>query len=265
MNRKAWKAVALPLLVLLLSSFTLLLLEDKKPTLYIIGDSTVRNGDGAGKGSLWGWGSIIGKFFDTSRISVRNHAIGGRSSRTFITEGRWETILKDLKPGDYVLIQFGHNDGGALDDTARARGTIKGTGEEVKDIYNPIRKVPETVHTYGWYMRKYVDEAKAKGAIAVICSPVPRNIFKEGKVERADSNYGKWAAETAVTTGAYFIPLNTIIADEYETLGPDQVKAFFPGDHTHTNEAGAALNARAVVKGLRQLNGCALAGFLAAQ
>lgn len=265
MNRKALKAVALPLLVVLMSSFTLLLLQDKKPVLYIIGDSTVKNGDGAGKNSLWGWGSIIGNFFDTSRIQVRNHAIGGRSSRTFITEGRWEKIVSELKPGDYVLMQFGHNDGGALDDTSRARGTIKGTGEESKDIYNPIRKVQETVHTYGWYMRKYVNEAKAKGAIAIICSPVPRNIFKEGKVERADDNYGKWASETATTTGAYFIPLNTIIANEYETLGADKVKEFFPGDHTHTNEAGAALNARAVVTGLKQLKDCALAGYLAAQ
>lgn len=265
MNTKAFKTLLSAVLIVLLSSFTVLLLEDTRPTVYIIGDSTVKNGDGKGKGQLWGWGSIFSNFFDTSRIRVRNHAIGGRSSRTFLTEGRWEAILKELKPGDYVLMQFGHNDGGALDDTARARGTIKGTGEETKDIYNPIRKVQETVHTYGWYMRKYANEAKEKGATAIICSPVPRNIFKDGKVERADENYGKWAAETATATGAYFLPLNTLVADEYEAMGPDKVKAFFPGDHTHTNEAGAALNARAVVKGLQQLQGCALTGYLAAQ
>lgn len=265
MNKRKIAALALPVLLLLLSSFTILLLQERKPVLYIIGDSTVKNGDGKGKGQLWGWGSIIGSSFDTTRISVRNHAIGGRSSRTFITEGRWDAILKELQPGDYVIMQFGHNDGGALDDTARARGSIKGTGEETKDIYNPIRKVQETVHTYGWYMRKYANDTKAKGATAIICSPIPRNIFKDGKVERADDNYGKWSAETATATGAFFIPLNTIIAEQYEAMGPDQVKNFFPGDHTHTNEAGAILNAKSVVTGLKQLKDCGLNKYLLAQ
>lgn len=262
MNNSITKTIALPLLLLLLSSFTLLILQERKPVLYIIGDSTVRNGDGKGNNQLWGWGSMIGRYFDTTRISVRNHAIGGRSSRTFITEGRWDEILKTLQPGDYVIMQFGHNDGGALDDTARARGSIPGTGDETRDIYNPVRKMPETVHTYGWYMRKYVNDARAKGATALICSPVPRNIFKDGKVERADSSYGKWAKETAADNGAFFIPLNTIIAEQYEALGPDQVKTFFPGDHTHTNESGAILNAKSVVAGLKQLQDCKLGQYL---
>lgn len=262
MINKTTRIIALPLFLLLLSSFTLFLQEKRKPVLYIIGDSTVRNGDGSGKNELWGWGSLIGRYFDTTRISVRNHAIGGRSSRTFITEGRWEEVMKDLQAGDYVIMQFGHNDGGPLDDTARARGSISGTGEEVRDIYNPIRKVQETVHTYGWYMRKYANDAKSKGAIAIICSPVPRDIFKDGKVERSDSSYGKWAAETAKSTKAFFIPLNTIIAMQYEAMGPDKVKQFFPGDHTHTNEAGADLNALSVVRGIKQLKRCTLRQFL---
>ncbi|QHS59110.1 rhamnogalacturonan acetylesterase [Chitinophaga agri] len=262
MYTKITRLITLPLFLLLLSSFTALLVQKRKPVLYIIGDSTVRNGDGTGKNQQWGWGSMIAPYFDTTRISIRNHAIGGRSSRTFITEGRWEEIRKTLQPGDYVIMQFGHNDAGALDDTARARGSIRGTGEETKDIYNPVRKMPETVHTYGWYMRNYANDAKAKGAVAIICSPVPRNNFKDGKVERADSSYGKWAAETAVTTRAFFIPLNTIIAEQYEALGPDQVNAFFPGDHTHTNEAGAILNAKSVVKGLQDLRRCHLRRYL---
>jgi rhamnogalacturonan acetylesterase len=262
MTKKLTQFIGLPLLALLLSSFTLLLLQERKPVLYIIGDSTVRNGDGKGNNQLWGWGSMIAQYFDTTRISIRNHAIGGRSSRTFITEGRWDEILKTLQPGDFVIMQFGHNDGGALDDTARARGSIPGTGEATRDIYNPVRKVPETVHTYGWYLRKYVNDAKARGVIPIICSPVPRNIFKDGKVERADSSYGKWSAAIADTTGAFFIPLNTIIAEQYEALGPDQVKTFFPGDHTHTNEAGAILNAKSVVSGVRELQHCKLSKYL---
>ena len=97
-----------------------------KPVLYIIGDSTVQNGSGKGSDSLWGWGNFMNLFLDSNRIDIQNHAKGGRSSRTFITEGRWDSIMKTIKKGDYVLIQFGHNDGGALDDTLRARGSIKG-------------------------------------------------------------------------------------------------------------------------------------------
>lgn len=235
---------------------------DQRPTLYIIGDSTVRNGKGKGDGGLWGWGNFLDESFDTTRIAVRNYALGGRSSRTFITEGHWEAVRSQLKPGDFVIMQFGHNDGGPLDDTARARGTIKGVGEETQDIYNPIMKKKETVHTYGWYMRQYVNDTKGMGATAIICSPIPRNMFKDGKVLRAGGDYGGWAKEVADATGTWFVDLNDIIADEYDRLGSDSVKGFFPGDHTHTNEAGARLNAAAVATGLRGLRGLALDRYL---
>lgn len=250
------------LLLIAITTMSFIIWKQQKPTLYIIGDSTVRNSDGSGRNGQWGWGSLIAPFFDTGAIAVRNHAIGGRSSRTFITEGRWQRILDELKPGDYVIMQFGHNDAGPLDDTARARGTIRGIGEESKEIYNPITKKQEVVYSYGWYMRKYVNEAKAKGAIAIICSPIPRDNFKEGKVNRANNDYGLWARETAAATGAYFIDLNNNVADEYDKLGPDQVKNFFYGDHTHTNEAGAKLNAEIVVKGVKALKDCDLKKYL---
>jgi rhamnogalacturonan acetylesterase len=250
------------LLLVVCASFTVAALTDKRPTLFIIGDSTVKNGKGKGDGNLWGWGSFLDRYFDTTKVAVRNYALGGRSSRTFITEGHWDAVLSQLKPGDYVIMQFGHNDGGALDDTARARGTLKGTGEETKDIYNPILKKAETVHTYGWYMRKYVTDAKAKGAIAIICSPIPRDNFADGKVARSSSDYGMWAKDIATETGAYFIRLNELIADQYDQLGADKVKEFFPGDHTHTNEAGAWLNADAVVMGLKELDNIKLKSWL---
>ena len=191
---------------IILSSFVLL--QKEKPVFYIIGDSTVRNGNGTGANQQWGWGSFIADYFDTTKILIQNHAIGGRSSRTFLTEGRWDKIMSNLEKGDYVIMQFGHNDGGALDDTARARGTIRGIGEESKEIFNPKTNKQETVYTYGWYMRKYIRDAKAKGAIPIVCSPIPRNQWKEGKVVRSKDSYSGWAQQVAKEEGAYFIKVN---------------------------------------------------------
>jgi lysophospholipase L1-like esterase len=236
---------------LVCSSF--IIFQNSKPVFYIIGDSTVRNGDGSGKNQQWGWGSFIANYFDTTKMGVQNHAIGGRSSRTFITEGRWNRILETLKKDDYVIMQFGHNDGGPLDDTSRARGTIRGIGEDSVATYNPIRKVNEVVHSFGWYMRKYIRDTKERGAIAIVCSPIPRNDWKDGKVIRSSESYSKWAEQVAKEEGAYFINLNNDIALKYESMGPEAVKPFFPVDHTHTNLDGAKLNAQIVMEGVRKL------------
>ncbi len=236
---------------LMASSFSIFIREKK--SFYIIGDSTVRNGDGTGKSQQWGWGSFIADYFDTSKLSVQNHAIGGRSSRTFITEGRWERISSKLKKGDFVIMQFGHNDAGPLDDTARARGTIRGIGEDSAKTYNPIRKINETVYTFGWYMRKYIRDTKQAGAIPIVCSPIPRNDWKNGKVLRSTESYAKWAREVALAEGALFIDLNDIIAARYEGMGADKVRPFFPVDHTHTNLDGAKLNASIVMENLVKL------------
>ena len=228
-------------------------LKKEKPVLYIIGDSTVRNGDGTGKSQQWGWGSFIAPYFDTTRMGVQNHAIGGRSSRTFITEGRWERITSKLKKGDIVIMQFGHNDGGPLVDTARARGSIRGIGEDSARIYNPIRKMNETVYSFGGYMRRYIRETRAAGAIPIVCSPIPRNDWKNGKVVRSPQSYAGWAKSVAEAEGVAFIDLNDIIATRYEAMGPDAVKPFFPVDHTHTDKGGAQLNAEIVMAELKKL------------
>lgn len=228
-----------------------------KPTIYLIGDSTVKNGSGKGEGGLWGWGAFLHIQFDTSKVSIRNYALGGRSSRTFISEGLWDKVLAKLKPGDYVFIQFGHNDSSPVNDNSRARGTLKGTGEETEEIDNILTKKHEIVQTYGWYIRKYISDAKAKGAIPVVCSLVPRNMWENGKVIRASEDYGKWAKESAQAEKAYFIDLNEIIAAKYDPLGENEVTAkLFLTDHTHTNEAGAIMNAQSVAEGIRQLKGC---------
>ncbi|WP_440133806.1 rhamnogalacturonan acetylesterase [Chitinophaga sancti] len=246
---------------LLLTIFTaacLMSAAPQKPTLYLIGDSTVKNGKDKGDGDLWGWGHFIGDSFDTTKISIVNRALGGTSSRTYRTKGLWDGVLAKLQAGDYVILQFGHNDGAPLDDTARARGTIKGIGDEQQEIYNPITKQQEVVHSYGWYLIQIIKEAKAKGATPIVCSPIPRNVWKDGKVARNKEDYGLWAKQVAEREGVAFIDLNALVADVYDQEGETKVASTYFGskDHTHTIEAGARLNAQEVVigiKGLRKL------------
>lgn len=222
------------------------------PTLFLIGDSTVRNGRGDGANGQWGWGEPLVDLFDPAKINVVNRAVGGLSSRTYLTQGHWDRVVAMLKPGDFVLMQFGHNDAGPLDDQARARGTIRGIGEETREIDNPITKQHEVVHTYGWYLRQFIAGARAKGATPIVCSPIPRKIWTDGKIERSQ-DYAVWAAQVAQAERTGFIDLNARIAARYDALGPEKVEPLFGDPHTHTSRAGAELNAQVVVEGLKAL------------
>lgn len=232
------------------------------PTLWLVGDSTVRNGRGDGANGQWGWGEPLVDYFDLSKINVVNRAIGGRSSRTYITEGHWQNTLNMLKPGDFMLIQFGHNDSGPLDDASRARGTLPGTGDDSREIENPILKRHETVHTYGWYLRQYIEEARAKGVTVIVCSLIPRKIWKDGHIVRSGADsYGGWARSVAAQEHVGFIDLNEIIAREYDALGEQAVEPLFADPHTHTSLEGARLNAKAVITGLKLLHPDPLAKY----
>ena len=221
----------------------------KLPTLFIVGDSTLRS-----DAPLRGWGQELGNFFNPQKINVVNRAIGGRSSRTFQYEGRWDKVLAELKKGDYVLIQFGHNDVGKYDDpAAKDRGSLHSEGEETAEVTRLDGK-KEIVHTFGWYMRKYGNDVKAKGATAIFCSMVPHKDWQDGKIIRKESEtFVKWTANAAKATGAAFINLNEIVALEFEKLGTEKVELLFADKRTHSTPAGAALNAEMVVAGLRAL------------
>lgn len=240
-------------------------MQKSKPVLYLVGDSTVKNGKGKGDGGLWGWGSYVGNHFDTTKITVENDALGGTSSRTFQTQGHWDKVLNKIKPGDYVVMQFGHNDSSPLVDSSRARGTIKSNGDEQQELYNPLTKKQEVIHSYGWYLRKMINEATGKGATVAVCSPIPRNSWKAGKVNRSTEDYGKWAAEAAKQAGATFIDLNVLVSDVYDKEGEDKVKTtyFTDKDHTHTIDAGAKLNAQLVAGGIKDSKGLSLGKYLA--
>jgi lysophospholipase L1-like esterase len=227
------------------------------PILFLVGDSTVHN---LSRGER-GWGDIFAKYFAEKKIRVENHALGGRSSRTFITQGWWDKVLTNSKPGDYVLIQMGHNDGGPIDDTNRARGSIRGLGDDTKDIFNPITQKPETVHTYGWYLRKYISDARAKGMTPILCTPIPHcptAEVKNGDVEK--SEFVRLATAVAENEKVLFINLNQIVMSHYAGMTPKEIKEkyFTPADNTHTSLAGAELNAQSVIEGLRQLKDCPL-------
>ena len=236
--------------------------DPKLPSVYLIGDSTVRNGRGDGGGGQWGWGEPLRDRLDTSKINVVNRALGGLSSRTYMNSGLWDKMLVRLKPGDVLLMQFGHNDNGPLDDKARARGTLPGIGDETREIDNPLTGKHEVVHTYGWYLRQFIAGARSRGALPVVCSPVPRKTWNDGKIVRSPASHAKWAAEVAAAEHAAFIDLYETIARQYDKLGPAKVDPLFADPHTHTSRAGAEMNADAVVTGLKALKQNPLAGYL---
>lgn len=222
---------------------------DFKPTIWLIGDSTVNNSNK----TQMGWGKPIGNLFDPNKAVVQNKARGGRSSRSFLTEGLWADVLKQIQPGDFVLMQFGHNDGGKPEGVyPQGRASLRGAGDDSREVdTQPGQR--EVVYSFGWYLRRYIADARAKGATPIVLSMIPRNDWQDGKVLRAASGYGGWAREAAQEMGAPFVDLNEITAKKYEALGQEKVAAFFPDEHTHTNEAGATINAQSVVEGLKAL------------
>jgi lysophospholipase L1-like esterase len=225
------------------------------PTLWLIGDSTVRNGAGDGADGQWGWGDPLSDRMNLAKVNVVNRAVGGLSSRTFRTEGHWARVCGMAKRGDFVVMQFGHNDAGPLNDEKRARGTIAGVGEKTEHIENLLTKQPEDVHSYGWYLRQYIRDARSRGLTPIVCSPIPRKNWKEGKVERSAQGYAGWAKRVAHEEGVAFIDLNELIAARYEQLGSEKVEALFADAHTHTSRAGAEMNAAIVADALRELSG----------
>jgi lysophospholipase L1-like esterase len=235
------------------------------PSLFLIGDSTVRNGRGRGDGGQWGWGDFLAPYFDTNKINVVNRALGGTSSRTFYRD-QWPRVAALLKPGDFVIMQFGHNDGSALNDTNRARGTIKGVSDDSRTITNLITKRVEEVHTFGWYEKTLIAEARAKGATPMVCSLIPRNNWKDGHAARNLNDYAGWAGQVAAAQNAPFLDINEIIARQYDLLGQPAVKALFIAHAgPHTSLAGAQTNALCVVRALKGLKENPLAPFFSAQ
>jgi lysophospholipase L1-like esterase len=227
------------------------------PKLFVAGDSTASSYNPNPKNQQ-GWGAVLQPLFDPAKLEVVDLARGGRSSRTFITEGHWDRLVAQLAAGDFVIIQFGHNDAGALNEEPpgstrplRARGTMPGVGDESQEIDNVLTGRHETVYSYGWYLRKMIADVRAKRATPILLTLTRTNTWEGGRIACPSDTYRLWTSQIARREKVAFVDLSRIIADRYQREGADAVKAQFIDDTVHTNLAGAEANARDVVSGLR--------------
>lgn len=228
------KRVSVILIACLLSSFNV---TQEHIKVYLIGDSTMSEKP-VSRYPETGWGMAFRYFLD-STATVENHAKNGRSTRTFISENRWAPIVEKLKPGDYVFIQFGHND----------------EAKEKVERYT-------TPDEYKLNLRRFVDETRKKNANPVLITPVARRRFREGKVIESHTVYSALVREVASQENVPLVDLDQTSMELYQRIGEEASKLLFlqlqPGEHpnypagkddnTHFNELGARLIAQLVLR-----------------
>lgn len=216
---------------------------EKKTKVYLIGDSTVCEYEPQ-RAPITGWGMPFKYFFDSS-ITVVNRARGGCSTRTFLSEGRWQPIADSLQPGDYVLMQFGHND--------------EAKEEKYKDRYTPV---PD----YKANLVKFIVETRAKQAVPVLITPVSRMRFKDGVAQETHAEYTAAVYAVAKEQNVPLIDLDKRSRELYQQMGEENCRLLFmqlaPGEHpaypegqkdnTHFNEYGARRIAELVLAGLKE-------------
>ena len=229
--------------VLLLVAFAIP--PKKRIKVYLIGDSTMCNYE-VSRAPLTGWGMPFAYFFD-STVIVDNRARGGRSTRTFISENRWQPIADSLHEGDYVLMQFGHND--------------EAKEERYKDRYTPV---PD----YKNNLVKFITETRAKNAWPVLITPVTRMRFdKQGNVEETHKEYSAAVWELGRDYKVPVIDLDAQSRNLLQLMGPVNAKYLYmqldslehpnypngQKDNTHFTEFGARRMAEIVLSGIRDL------------
>ncbi|KAG9253486.1 rhamnogalacturonan acetylesterase [Emericellopsis atlantica] len=209
-------------------------------TAYFCGDSTMA-ARGANDGDTDGWGAYIGKYLT---IPAVNKAIGGRSARSYYNEGRFQEVANLVQPGDIVVIEFGHNDGGSPESNDNGRSDCPGAGTEtcISD------KTGETVYTFVFYVIQASRLFLSKGATVVLSSQTPNNQWETGTYQGAPSRfvgYQKTATKALNNPDVTFVDNFQAVSNLYLSLGRDAVNAFYPNDHTHTSPAGADAIAQA--------------------
>ncbi|GLB35881.1 putative ferrous iron transport protein B [Lyophyllum shimeji] len=211
-------------------------------TVYLAGDSTMARG-GGGSGTD-GWGQYLGQYLT---IPVVNNAVAGRSSRSYTEEGRFATLANTAKSGDYVVIEFGHNDGTANPDNGRQ--VAFGDGYDTTATVTAANGTQIVIHTFPSYIQNAVNLFKAKGAIPIVSSQTPSNIWSSGAIA-APPRFVGYAQTAASRTSVTYVNHYAYVAQAYNKLGQTATTAFYPVDHTHTSPAGANVVAQAFVRGL---------------
>jgi lysophospholipase L1-like esterase len=232
------------LLLLATPVFFFFIVAQKKTRVWLIGDSTMANKEVKAYPET-GWGMPFSFFFD-STIEVDNRAKNGRSTRTFLSENLWKPVVDDLREGDYVFIQFGHND-------------------EVKEKTDRYTS-PED---FKKNLMKYVNDSRVKKAIPVLITPVARRQFDStGKIKESHPVYSDAVREVAKQLNVPLIDLDEKSKALYQQFGAENSKWLFnytaPGEHpnypaghkddTHFNELGARKIAEIVLAEIRQLH-----------
>jgi len=224
------------------------------PTLFITGDSTAATG----APSMRGWAALLVDYFDTSKVNLVNQGVGGARFNTYLAQGRWDRVMAAVKPGDFVVIEFGHNS-----------GPLPGIGEETQEVAGRGGGPATIMHTHGWYLRKFIADVRAKGGVPIVSTITLRNRWTEGKVERLKEQQpgaggmSDWSRQVAAAEKALLVDHSNIIGDRYDALGKDEVAKFFEGtEYLHTNTAGAVVNAEAFIAGLKALPDLPLVQFL---
>jgi len=225
------KRTTLFLSLLLLFSF---MHKKQQTTIFTIGDSTMANKTSPGDHPAErGWGMMLSEFFKPN-VSVQNHAKNGRSSKSFRTEGRWDVVLKEIKPGDYVFIQFGHNDQKA--DTL-------------------LHTDPET--TYKANLARYINETRQRGGIPVLFTSIVRRSFNvDGTLRNTHGAYIDAMKQVAVEQAVVCIDLNAATRKFVQNMGDEPSKSLYMWvddrkDDTHLNEKGARAVAQLAVDSLK--------------
>jgi len=212
------------------------------PTIYLAGDSTVQNYNSSYYPQT-GWGQVISDYF-TSDVDFVNKAIGGRSSKNFVEQGRLDEILNVIQTGDYLFIQFGHND-----------ATI-GNSDRYAAPYT----------TYKEYLAKYIDGARAKGAIPVLITPVARLNYKNNTYVNDFPDYCTAMKQVADEKDCLIIDMMTKCLNYYKTLDYNKVYTFYlvsynGTDYTHFTETGAREVAKLVAQGVKEID-IPISGFV---
>jgi rhamnogalacturonan acetylesterase len=205
--------------------------------IHLCGDSTMAKGNG----KIDGWGQHLQPHMT---IPVVNRAIGGRSARSYTVEGRFNDVARSVQPGDFVVIEFGHNDGGSLAKD-NGRTDCPGAGNQTCQSTYGGRKV--TVLSFPAYLINAGKLMASKGAKVVYSSMTPNNIW-EGNGSYSPSRFTDYARQAAKSvSGASFVDHGRAVANSYRKLGKGKTNALYPQDHTHTSPQGAKVVAEAFV------------------